>query len=106
MCVFLYLVISTTGTPFLVQQTSFGKIIKSNLDKIWGFHSGVKKDSQKSGLSSNSGLGSTMRIMFGQCGPRMNFPHKFLMETPIWHLIKILTKMSFSQKYNNIFNNV
>ena len=77
MCVFLRLVISTSGTPFLVERTSFGKIIKSNLGKIWGFHSGVKKDSQKTGLSSNSGLGSTIGIMFGQRHLRMNFSCKF-----------------------------
>jgi len=34
MCVFLCLVVSTSGTPVLVERTSFGKIIKSNLCKI------------------------------------------------------------------------
>jgi len=37
MCVFLCLVISTSHTPFHVEQTSFGKINKSNLGKILRF---------------------------------------------------------------------
>ena len=67
MCVFLYLVISTSGTQFLVEYTILGKIIKSTLGKIWGFHSGVKKYSQKTGLGSNSGSG-TIGIMFAIVG--------------------------------------